>query len=445
MSFESLTNELLIEIVKFACLDGSISTLRSLAGVNQNLNCIAIPMLYDRFNEVSRTSASKLLRAVLANPELATYVRSYTGCGISNGLLSQGGEVLDVSEWDGDDFAACREALDEIEVEIEIDPERVAKWMSRIREGKWHSLTGLLLLLLPNLEDIEMIDYRSDEDGDMEFALDISSVLQESETTDQFVLQHLTDVSLSQFAPQDDDNSYSFRPQPVSQYFEFEDVIPFLRLPSVKSVAISGLSDGMSEYAVPPSPEDTSFTTKDLEINNTCLEMSYLVRLLRLFPSLRRFSYNHVAKEHEPDFLPQEIGKALAHLRPCLEELDISSLCEQNSAYTTQREIGSLAGFESLKIIDLEGDVLLGYPDSEDDSRPVLNLCDILPRSVESLTIGPWDFPSREKHLRELLRVKEERFPALKKIKIGKWLGGSLQDRKGLRREFKAKGVKLLC
>ena len=462
MAFERLTNELLIEIVKYATLDGSVSTLRNLASVNQILNCIATPILYSKFDEVSCTSVPKLLRAILENPELATYVRSYTGHGIWNrslkeklelvamlrqggkmleaGRLSQEEEALDVSEWDDDDFAACRETLRMIELDIELDSEMVEDWMSRIGEGKWHAMTGLLLLLLPNLEDIEMIDYRFDQEGDMEFALGIPAVLQESETSSQFALGHLTDVSLSAYMPHDNDDPYGSREE--SEYLNFDDVMPFLTLPSVESVAISGLSNEMGQFGS-SMPQDTNFGIKDLEINNTCLDMWYLIRLLRFFPFLRRFSYNHVAKEYETDFLPQEIGKAIAHLRPCLEELELSSMCERNGQYDMPTEIGSLAGFESLKNIDVEGDILLGYPDIEDDSRPVLHLPDILPRTLESLRIGPTGFPSCEEHLAELLLVKDEKFPALKKINmVG--LGRPLTDPRGLRREFKAKGVRLI-
>ena len=74
---------------------------------------------------------------------------------------------------------------------------------------------------------------------------------------------------------------------------------------------------------------------------------------------------------------------------------------------------------------------------------PVIRLCDILPRALESLVTSPSDCPCHEEHLRELLRVKEEMFPELKRVEM-KWLGRSLNDPKGLKREFKAKGVKLL-
>lgn len=107
------------------------------------------------------------------------------------------------------------------------------------------------------------------------------------------------------------------------------------------------------------------------------------------------------------------------------------------------KEIGSLAGFERLKSIDVEGPILFGYPDPEDESMPVLRVCDILPRALESLDVSLSDSPCHEDHLKELLRVKEEKFPELKRVKM-RGLGRSFNDPKGLKSEFKAKGVKIL-
>lgn len=469
MSFKRLTNEILIEIVKYASVDRTISSLRSLASVNQIINRIVNPMLYSHFNEVSRISVPKFLRTILSNPQLATNVRIYTGYGLSigpsqetlqaiamlkehNTQLAQAfqmeltklhgsldGEFLDVSDLKDAEFMACRESLNMIEPVSE----RSENWMSRIRKGKWHALTSLVLLLLPNLEDVEMIDYRYDDSGDVDHALGIAARLQASGITSQFSLEHLTDVSLSAFVPEDN-GPYRFGQEPEPEYLYFADVMPFLRLPSVESVAISKLSsEGGAFRRATFLPGDLNFRTKDLEINDTCLDMRWLGRFLRLFTSLRRFSYNHVAEEQTPDFLPQDIGKAIAHLRPCLEELEISSMCNQNGKYTTPREIGSLTRFQRLKAIDVEGSVLFGYPDTDDGSMPVLRLCDILPRALENLELSPSDSPCHEEHLRELLRVKDEKFPGLKRIKLMRW-GYLLNDPKGLRREFKAKGVKLL-
>ena len=278
MSLERLSNEILTEIVKYASIDGSISSWRNLACVNRTLNSIAIPMLYSSFSEESRTSVPKLLRTVLANPQLATYVRTYTGYGISNepspetnqlvamlrqrkqmveaGRLCQEGGFLDVSDLEDADFEVCREILNW----MEFDPGRIEDWMSRICEGKWHALTSLLLILLPNLEDVEMIDYRYDEGGDMEYALGEAARLQVSGIKSELLLEHLSDISLTAFMPPDDDEPYGFGQQQERDYLYFVDVMPFLKLPSVESVAISGLSSESGPYYGASSlPENIDF------------------------------------------------------------------------------------------------------------------------------------------------------------------------------------------
>jgi len=69
-----------------------------------------------------------------------------------------------------------------------------------------------------------------------------------------------------------------------------------------------------------PSPERLHF--EDLAFNYSCLEGDAFKNILRCFPSLKKFYYNHggaVVGDH--DFLPQKIGEAIAQLKPCLEEL----------------------------------------------------------------------------------------------------------------------------
>jgi hypothetical protein len=443
MAFERLPTETLIDIVKYAGIDGTTSSWLSLASCNQNLNRIVTPMLYLNFTEMGRNSVPKLLRTVLANTQLATYVRRYTGPGFPNR------EFLDVSELAQADFAACQERVNAFQETLKgtgAALEDIENWMPRIRQGRWHAVTSMLLLLLPNLEGIEMIDYRHDEAGDMEHALGIAARLQGSGILTQFSLEHLTDVSLSPFAQPDvaeADDPLGFYLWPESEYLHFSDIMPFLRLPSVQSVAVSRLAvDNARDRRLVCPPENYQFSTKKLEIANSCLDAWWLITFLRLFTSLRKLSYNHVAREQEnPDFLPQEIGQAIAHLHPCLEELEISNLGEESGEWTTAREIGSLAQFERLKSIDVDWSILFGFPSGLDGSTPVVRLCEVLPKALERLVLRHSGGMCCEENLRELLWVVEERFPELKRIEMK---GTHCNDSGALTRDFKAKGVELL-
>jgi hypothetical protein len=304
----------------------------------------------------------------------------------------------------------------------------------------------MLLLLLPNLEGIEMIDYRHDEAGDMEHALEIAARLQGSGISTQFSLEHLTDVSLSPFVQPEvaeAEDPLGFYLWPESEYLHFSDILPFLRLPSVQSVAVSRLAvdNARDRLGVFPT-ENCQFRTKELEITSSCLEAWGLITFLRLFTSLRKFSYSHVGREDEDtDFLPQEFGQAIAHLLPCLEELEISGAWEEFEELKTAREIGSLAEFERLKSIDVDWSTLFGFPSGEDGSMPVVRLCEVLPRALERLVLRHSGGLCCEENLRELLWVVEERFPKLKRIEMR---GSHRNDSGALTRDFKAKGVELL-
>jgi hypothetical protein len=75
------------------------------------------------------------------------------------------------------------------------------------------------------------------------------------------------------------------------------------------------------------------------------------------------------------------------------------------------------------------------------------------PRTIRSLTLAPAEGHNTllvcdleearldDKPLRELLEVKEVRFPSLKRIEMG--FRAYLKDPMGLKRDFKAKGVEL--
>ena len=443
MAFERLPTETLIDIVKYAGIDGTTSSWLSLASCNQTLNRIVTPMLYLKFTEAGRKSVPKLLRTVLANTHLATYVRRYTGSGFPNR------DFLDVSDLAQADFAACQERVNAFQETVKgtgAALEDIENWMPRIRQGRWHAVTSMLLLLLPNLEGIEMIDYRHDEAGDMEHALGIAARLQGSGISTQFSLEHLTDISLSPFAQPEvaeAEDPLGFYLWPESEYLHFSDIMPFLRLPSVQSVAVSRLAvdNARDRLGVFPT-ENCQFSTKELEITSSCLEGWGLITFLRLFTSLRKFSYSHFGREYEDtDFLPQEFGQAIAHLLPCLEELEISGAWEEFEELTTAREIGSLAEFERLKSIDVDWSTLFGYPSDEDGSLPVVRLCEVLPRALERLVLRHSGGLCCEETLRELLCVVEERFPELKRIEMR---GSHRNDSGALTRDFKAKGVELL-
>jgi hypothetical protein len=465
MAFERFPDEVLIGIVHYVGLDGRVSSWRNLTSVNRTLHCIVTPLLYEQFTEANYSSAPKLLRTVLANPNLATGIRRYKGSGIPNAhpqdhvrslsllyaaptfirnlhqsVLEKGGlvegEFLDVSALQEVDFFNFQETMKRIGCQDRKD------WVSDIRKGKWHAVTSMLLLLLTNLEELELLEYRHDiEAGYLEYALGIAARLQSYTFTSHFSLKHLTRVSLSACPPPQ--RMDPFKPLPDPEYLYLADVIPFFKLPSIKSMSISRLVAVEGNDYVPPDfpSKDLKFTTRELELTESCLEMWRFAQLLRTFTCLRRLVYNHVAER--VDFLPQEIGRAILHLTPCLEELVVSYAVEENGYNNSPEKIGSLAMFEKLRKIEIEGPILLGYPSSWDGSMPDIQLCNILPRPLETLVMSPSDSQVHEEHLRGLILAEEKKFSDLKRVEMRR-LGKSIKDPEGLKMEYKAKGVELV-
>lgn len=460
MSFDRLPDETLVEIINCVGHDGLVSSFRNLAIVNRTLHRIVTPLLYEQFTEASTSSAPRFLRAVLANPQLAEGVRSYKGYGLPNpapenfvrtmdmlwpGQKSKSemsGKFLDLSGFQEGDFDRLQETMKRLGCQDRTE------WISDIRKGQWHAVTSMILLLLTNLENFEVEDYRDDaETGHVEYALGIAARLQKYAFTRQFALKHLTTVSLAGGPhPSKKDDPVSLGPSLWSStssetgYLYISDVLPFLKLSSVQSMSISRLAavEGCGRTSAEYLAGSPEISITDLEMTDSVLEMGEFESFLRSFSCIRRLSYEHVAARE--DFLPQEIGKSISHLKHCLEELDISSEVEENGYNTSPQQIGSLAGFDKLRRIDLAGPDLLGYPNWEDGATPDIKLINILPKSLETLVVGASDSQGEERHLRELLAAKEKDFPYLKRVKV-KWRG--IHDPEGMKRDFIAKGVKL--
>lgn len=108
-------------------------------------------------------------------------------------------------------------------------------------------------------------------------------------------------------------------------------------------------------------------------------------------------------------------------------------------------EIGSLAGFQRLRSVILDSRTLFGIAEEADDPVPCQGYCEMLPRTIERFVVIDHcnNNPCHDRHLRELLEAKEKRFPGLRNVEmtgLGQYLGNAEQ----MRRDFDAKGIKLL-
>src|SRR4051794_40572128 len=124
MAFGNFSEEILVEIVKWAGIDGEIDSWRSLVRCNRTLNRIATPCLYSTFTETTPSSVSRLLWAVLSNPRLATYIRTYSGDGSLANTISEDSDE-DSDESIGSYFSEnglelCRQSMKKIGVSADV-------------------------------------------------------------------------------------------------------------------------------------------------------------------------------------------------------------------------------------------------------------------------------------------------------------------------------------
>ena len=122
------------------------------------------------------------------------------------------------------------------------------------------------------------------------------------------------------------------------------------------------------------------------------------------------------------DFFPQYFQQALAHLRPCLKEVDIVEKdgYKEIGNYAAML-IGLLTGFKKLRKVSMMAFVLFSPPNHNGEKNKNKNkkkeehIADLLPESLESLNLEDCRVSILEQ-VHELLEKKEKGFPKLKEV-----------------------------
>jgi hypothetical protein len=245
----------------------------------------------------------------------------------------------------------------------------------------------------------------------------IAAVCQSQSEWRAFSLQHLTSVYL-----QNDDLEMAFSLEPIAA---------FLELPSVRRANFGGISDDIFTLSdrtpLPVQPTLSGYRVIDLTIRDSVI-VEEIILFLGRCTSLKRLSYEHSASQKGvAGLVPQKFGKAIAHLKCCLEELiifddPIDEVMRPVDEMPTA--IGSLAEFKELHTITMNADILLG-PISwfryfrktslirSKATPPVQSrLEDILPKSLKALRLADCRVGILDQ-VRQLLNRKEEVAPNL--------------------------------
>src|SRR3954454_3433103 len=111
-------------------------------------------------------------------------------------------------------------------------------------------------------------------------ALSIIRNYQDSNIPSPFSLTHLTDLSLSPYSPSGDSDTVSIGDE--VEYFVPDDIMPFISIPSIHSLALSRLSTDEGYYASSP-PSIATSTIEELDLIDPSLDDRSLISFLRRF------------------------------------------------------------------------------------------------------------------------------------------------------------------
>jgi hypothetical protein len=444
MSLDKLSDDLLMEIAEWVGTDGYPPPLANtiavrvtrflgpLALCSRRLNAIVSPLLYRTFTQTNKEALPAFLHLVLEKPQIGELVKKLVGTEISSYSEDGHNNRLDMSRFSVLDFDRCGIAMDSFD-DLKIDK---PKWMADVKQGNWYAIVALLLLCLPNLEEIEMAWFYGRGRESIYIIQTFNYVASnQSFGNSPYSLKRLKPISAAL------DGIFGYR-------INLDVVLSLLAPPSVSKIVISGFN--LEGLLFEPR---RLCHVQDLRFNDSCVDGDIMIKFLCCFPSVRKFHYVHGDRSVGYHlFLPQKMGEALAHLHHCLEGLTLlgDKPDERFKQFDPKfrQGIGSLTQFNKLRQIKMcVEDLLRRVPRDEDDKdgrfRRVKKpkLADIFPASLQTLVL------CRAVNnilvlLYEFLNDKES-FPLLTNIVVG--ISG-LRDycrEEDLKSEYKDAGIQL--
>ena len=387
MSLDKLSDELLLEIAEWVGTNAyhphlaSTITVRGtqflgpLALCSRRLNTIISPLLYKTFTQTNKKALPAFLRLVLEKPQIGKEVKRFVGTELPLYQIDEEYDnKLDMSQFSPQDYNRCRIAIGSFRGH---ESDQV-NWLHFLREGSWCAAVALLMLCLPNLEEIELAQFYG---GDRAFGYDYIARTFEYIATRQFFkdshysLKHLKTIS-------------AVLSEGVVRYGTSQNVIlSFFTPRSVSKIVLSGFK--WREFRFEPKH---SYQVQDLRFDSSCVHGDTMVKFLRRFPNLRKFRYLHRDSGVVSHlFLPHKMGEGLAHLHHCLEKLTLlGDPRSKRSKTESQQGIGPLTQFKKLRRIKLCVDDLFEFHAIDDeDEKPSEKpkLANVFPASLQILVL----------------------------------------------------------
>ncbi|KAG4029149.1 hypothetical protein MFRU_017g00850 [Monilinia fructicola] len=272
--------------------------------------------------------------------------------------------------------------LDTGERDPYFNPHTSSQWFSFVTHGNWDALVAFIICLLPNLRSLNIVNHASGCPYGYPYLETIfnraASLQQQSQHRGSSPCLHsfpkLTHLHLAK-------HDLIHHPR---MGFEILRFIPFLNLPSIRTVSGHMISDfhfpsstdpeqahsspfTFSTFYAPPLP-NFNFHTTSLTLSHTVLATATVPKFFSYFTSLKYLSWswnydiaNARRDELEYSFDVEVFLNSISHLSGCLEvlKLRISPVCA-GSVVSRDNWIPTLSSFKTLKSLEISNCLLDG-------------------------------------------------------------------------------------
>lgn len=346
----------------------------------------------------SRTwTIREFLRTLLCRPSLAVNVKKVGLCAWC--AWDRASDAWDQPSYDTNrqSLTPCDQKLFQRAATSLALPER-DHWYRLIRKNNDEVYIALLLLVLPNLRELTIL--APSNSPILAKALHHVATLQ---PVAEMGLQRLEKVY---FGVRGEDKTHG----------DLVDVVPFLRIPSIRRIEISGWASSTAS-----SSQIASVQSDLTHLSILCggVEPNAIGQILKSAPHVESFHYIH-GHINELHFHPRAFGDALRMTKHSLKVLkiwtDAQNVYNSVTASPYSHNLGTLRDFSRLKELYVSFEVLLG------PSLPT-NLVDVLPPSIVHIKVedfdGTWSKLYCEELvycLVELFEHKEDRTPQLYEV-----------------------------
>ena len=409
------SNEILINIIKHIM---HANSLLALALCSRRLYELTEPILYGEFEQTNDRSLPTFLRRILAQPDLASRTRLFTGTAPHDWDAE-----MDISNFTEEDWTRVRAAVHA----ASIGKAQAASWIEAAEQGIWDALAALLLSVTPNLEELNLDGWGwTSVVGDTPFIdaiLERAVDFQNRAVPSPYAMSSLNDVSLTYWD--------------TESGMQFNFLEPFLKLRSVITFQASAVSEDGGHEFENAEPSSLVFSATDLTLDRSTISHTDMVYRFKQFQNLERLYYKHGgALIGWANFEPPRMMAAIEHLKPCLKDLtiivdDADLVGEEFENYP----IGSLAGFQKLTSIDVTSSILIGEEPRSEDEHVISSesfpshqrLVDSVPPTLEYLSLRNCK-EHHVPHIFDLVTQKAAKTPLLEELNLH-WKGVNYPDK----------------